>query len=105
MDSSEEEVVGVLQGDELQTVRHRFLQLLTHLVDAGVGLGSIRTRRLEDNHEGTRLTVDVRDETVGLGTNLNFCYVFQVQHMTAFSSLENDFVELLNLLQCTLVLH
>ena len=105
MDGGEEEVVGVHQGHKLQSVRHGGLHLLTNLVDALVHLRSIRARRLEDQHEGTRLATDVRDETIALGTDLNIGHLFQMQHVTTVGGLDHDVLKLLNLLQRTLILH
>ena len=98
------EVVTGHHGHELQPGRHRCLHLLKRLVDGGIHLSGISTRCREHHAEGTRLVLDVRGEVVTHGTNLHLGHVAQVQHTTATGA-QHDVIELLDGLQCTLVLH
>ena len=104
MDGGKQEVVAGHQRHELQSGRHRLLQLLEGLVDAGVHLRRIGTRSREYHEHSTGTVLDVRGKVVTHGTNLHLCHVTKVQH-AATAGAQHDVVKLLNGLQRTLVLH
>ena len=75
MDGREEEVVGSLQSDELQSCGHRCLHVFTHFRDTGIYLRRIGVRCLEHHEDCSGPTVDVRQEAVALGTYLHLGYI------------------------------
>ena len=104
MDGCEQEVVRGHHGHELQTGRHCLLRFLKHLVDAGVHLGGIGSRRSKHHKEGTRTVLNVRREVVAHGTDLHLSHVAQVQH-AASTGAQHDVFELILRLQRSLILH
>ena len=105
MDGSEEEVIAGLQNLELQAGRHRRLQLLIEVGNAGVHLGSVGARGLEHHVDGARLAVDVGGEAVAHGADFHLSHIAQVQQVTAVAGAQHNLVELLDGLQRALVLH
>ena len=88
-----------------QSGGHRFLHVLADFRDAGVHLGGVGTRRLENHQHSTGGSIDIRHKAVALSTNLHRSHVAQVQHVAALSGAQHDVVKLLDGLQRTLVLH
>ena len=103
LDGRVEEVVGVghhgvgqVRGEFLRGLLHIFVDLLDNL--RGVG-----TRRLVDGEIGARRVVDLSDELVRLGAQLDARDIPQTQDFAVRQSLDHDVLELLWLLEPPLV--
>ena len=98
LDGGVEEVVGV-GHHRVGQVRGELLRGLLHiLVDLLDDLRSVGARRLVDGEIGARGVVDLPDELVGLGAQLDARDIPQTQDFAVRQGLDHDVLELLRLL-------